>query len=298
MNKRSLIRGYYHAGMATMAGSLVYLFSKAALKEVTLPQFGCWWFFFGIVWNMVYSFTPHEIPSYKRISNRSVKTLVFIGFIEIVATTSFFLSIQIADNPSLPSFVRNMEYVFVAIAGLMLLHEKFNYTVLAGIIFTFSGVLIISYNQSLSFSDLFTGATGTMMISSIFYTIRTITAKKIIDQVSPTILALNRAVFLMTFSVIMLFAFGDSILISRNAFLAILVGSFLGPFLTSISQYNALVYLDASFTAILQNTTGLFVLLGAWVYFGTLPFWYQVIGGLITIAGVVILTKGKKQVIS
>ncbi|MDP2423071.1 MAG: DMT family transporter [Bacteroidales bacterium] len=295
MKKQSLIRGYYHAGMATLAGSLVYLFSKAALQEVSLAQFGVWWFFFGIIWNLLYSLTPHEIPSYKRIDKKSIRILVFIGFIEIIATTSFYMSINVANNPALPSFVRNMEYVFIAIIGLMLLKEKFNKLEAVGVMLTFAGVFVIGYNQSFSFSSLLQGATGLMLLSASFYAIRTTTAKRIVKSLSPTILALNRASFLMMFALIMLIVRNESIIVSEQAFLIILAGSFLGPFLTSISQYSALVYLEASFTSILQSTTGLFVLLGAWVYFGSLPLWYQVIGGIITIAGVVILTQGKKK---
>ncbi len=295
MKRRSLLRGYYHAGMATVAGALVYLFSKAALQQVSLPQFGFWWFLFAIMWNLLYSLTPQAIPSYRRITAKSARVLVFIGFIEIVATTAYFMSINVADNPALPSFVRNIEYVIVPVIGFFFLNERFNRVEIAGVVMTFIGVFVIGYNQSLRWNSMLHSAVGLMALSSFFYAIRTITAKRIIGQVSPTILALNRAAFLLAFSLVFLLIRGESILVSKQALLILLAGSLFGPFLTSINQYSALVYLEASFTAILQSTTGLLVLLGAYLYLGTIPLWYQVIGGMITIAGVVVLTQGKKM---
>jgi drug/metabolite transporter (DMT)-like permease len=74
-----------------------------------------------------------------------------------------------------------------------------------------------------------------------------------------------------------------------------MAGSFLGPFLTSLGQYSALKYIPASRAAIIQSSTALFVVLGVFIYFGRLPMLYQVIGGLLTVAGVILLFKAKRN---
>ena len=70
-------------------------------------------------------------------------------------------------------------------------------------------------------------------------------------------------------------------------------GSILGPFLTGLAMYSALKYIEASRTMIIQATRGLFVLIGSMIYLSILPTNLQIIGGTITIAGVIIMTWGK-----
>ena len=73
------------------------------------------------------------------------------------------------------------------------------------------------------------------------------------------------------------------------------VGSMLGPFLTGFAQYSSLRYIEASRTMIIQSTRSLFVLVGSMIYLSILPEKLQVIGGLITIVGVVVMTWGKMK---
>ena len=71
------------------------------------------------------------------------------------------------------------------------------------------------------------------------------------------------------------------------------IGALVGPFLTGMAQYSALRYIEASRTMIIQATRSLFVLVGSMIYLSILPEMLQLIGGLITIAGVIIMTMGK-----
>ena len=192
------------------------------------------------------------------------------------------------------SVLRNMEYIFVAVMGVLLLGERFAKLEMLGVILTLVGVLVISYHKDTSLQSFVTGTSGLMVVSTIFYAIRTISAKKHIETVTPIMLAINRAVFLFVFAAILLFILNQSIVISRFAFINILIGSFLGPFLTSLGQYNALKHIEASRSAILQSSTALFVLLGAYMYFGKLPLAYQIVGGLFTIIGAILLIIGRR----
>lgn len=294
MAKSELFKGYSSALLATIAGSTVYIFSKAAFSEVSLPQFGFYWFLLAIFWNSAFAVIIPEHRKFKAISKKSFKVLIWIGLIEIVATTTFYWAISVASNAAIPSFLRNMEYIFVALMGVLLLGERFAKLEIVGVVLTILGVLILSYNKDTTIAVFVTGTSGLMVVSTVFYAIRTITAKKHIETVTPTMLAINRAIFLFVFSAIFILLLKQSLVISRFAFLNILIGSFLGPFLTSLGQYNALRHIEASRSAILQSTTALFVLLGAYLYFGKLPLAYQIAGGLFTIAGAILLIVGRK----
>lgn len=283
-------RGYFYALIATICGSLVYLFSKAALNEISLPQFGFWWFLTAIFWNSLMAAHPRGGFSIKSFTRKDYRTLLYIGLIEIVATTSFYAAIAVAPNPAIPSFLRNLEYLFVTVFGFALLGERFGKMALAGAILTLSGAFIISLRVT-SADSYFTAASGLMLLSTSFYAVRTITAKKHIREISPVVLAINRAIFLVLFALVFMIAGRYMFKIPTHAFFYILAGSFVGPFLTSIFQYSALRFIEASRAAIVQSTTGLFVLVGAFLIFGNLPTPVQIFGGLIAMAGVVLMMR-------
>jgi drug/metabolite transporter (DMT)-like permease len=286
MTKRT--RGYFYAFIATICGSLVYLFSKAALNEVSLPQFGFYWFLLAIFFNSLMALHPRGGFSIRAFTRADYRTLLYMGLIEIVATSTFYAAIATSDNPAIPSFLRNLEYLFVTLLGILLLSERFGNYAKAGAFLTIAGAFIINSNQT-SFSEFMTGASGLMLISTSFYAVRTILAKKHIREIRPVVLAINRAVFLLMFATVFMFAQGLSFAIPLSAFVWIAAGSFVGPFLTSIFQYSALRFIEASRAAIVQSTTGLFVLLGAFLIFGNLPAILQIIGGVVAIAGVILL---------
>lgn len=291
-------RGYFFALSATIFGSLVYLFSKAALIEVSLPQFGFWWFSWALVWNSLYALKTHGFADIVKLRKRDYKNLGIIAFFEVVATICLYAAIAIAPNPAVPSFLRNLEYVFVALLSIRLLGEAFNKYITIGSIITFAGAFIIAAKGT-GISSFSMDTALFMLGATSFYGIRTILVKHNIASVTPLILALNRAIFLFLVSVIFMLWWGESLLVSRPAMINLAIGAFVGPFLTSIFQYSALKYLEASKTAVVLSTTGLFVMVGALLMFSILPSWLQVLGGTITMAGVTIMMwdafKGKKK---
>lgn len=287
-------KGYTYALIATICGSLVYLFSKAALNQVSLPQFGFWWFLIALFWNSLMAAHPKGGFNISTFAWRDYKALLVIAIFEVIATVAFYSAINIADNPSVPSFLRNLEYLFVTLLGVGLLSERFNKWTGAGGLLIMSGAFIISFRES-GLNGFMTTTALMMLISTAFYAVRTILVKKHIGEISPVVLALNRAIFIFLVALAFILGTGDSIFIPQNAFLNILAGSFVGPFLTSIFQYSALRYIQASHAAIVQSTTGLFVLLGALLMFSNLPSHSQITGGLVTIAGVALMMKSRKK---
>jgi drug/metabolite transporter (DMT)-like permease len=288
------IKGYAYALLATVAVSTVYIFSKAALNQVSLAQFGVYWFAFAILFNALFTLRTAEHRHFHPISGNSFKILVFLGMIELVATAAFYGAISITENPAIPSFLRNMEYIFVTLFGVFLLKERFTGGEIIGILLTFTGAFVISYQKGATFYAYISGTSGLMLLATTVYGVRTIIAKKHIHTITPTMLAINRAIFLLIFALIFLKILGQSIRIPTTALINIAIGSFFGPFLTSIGQYSALKYIEASRAAIVQSTTALFVLLGAYLYFGKFPADYQLAGGMLTITGAMLLVIGHR----
>ena len=286
-------RGYAYALIATITGSLVYLFSKAALNEVSLPQFGFWWFLTALFWNSLMAAHPKGGFNISTFTRRDYKILLIIGIVEIIATGAFYAAINIADNPSVPSFLRNLEYLFITLLGVVMLGERFNKWTGTGALLILAGSFIISCRSGLS--GFMTNTALLMLVTTVFFAIRTIIVKKNIGEISPVVLAINRAIFLFLVALIFILITRETLLIPRTAVFNILAGSFVGPFLTSIFQYSALRYIPASRAAIVQSTTGLFVLVGAVLMFGTLPNEVQIAGGMVTIAGVALMMRSRKK---
>jgi drug/metabolite transporter (DMT)-like permease len=289
------VKGIALAFLATLGMANVYVFSKAALLEVNYYQFQFYWFGFALVWILPFltmSGIIRKIPALRRASRI---TLIIIGLLELGAASLLFLSIQLAENPTTISFLSNLTPIFVTILGIRFLGERFNLVEAIGIILTIGGVILITYTKDSSIQEFFGAGSGWILVSSIFSSISIVTAKSRIKDIHPGILTLNRVAFLFVFAVGAMLLRGESFSIPRQAGINMAIGSLLGPFLTGFAQYSALKYIEASRTMIIQATRSLFVLVGSMIYLSILPEMLQLAGGIITIAGVIVMTWGKMR---
>lgn len=288
-------KGIILAFLATLGMANVYVFSKAALLEVSYFQFQFYWFLFAMIWILPFLFITGLIRKIPKLSTSSNLSLVLIGFLELGSASMLFLAIQLADNPTIISFLSNLTPIFVTILGIRFLGERFNAIEAIGIVLTIGGVILISYTRDTSISEFFGKGSGWILVSSVFASISIITAKSRIRDIHPGILTLNRVIFIFVFGALAMIIRKESFHISGAAAMNMAIGSLLGPFLTGFTQYSALKYIEASRTMIIQSTRSLFVLVGSMIYLSILPEMLQITGGLITIAGVIILTWGKMR---
>ena len=294
-NMNPTVKGISLAFLATLGMANVYVFSKAALLEVNYYQFQFYWFGFALLWIMPYLVLTGIIKKISTLSRRSYITLAIIGILELGAASLLFLSIQLAENPTTISFLSNLTPIFVTMLGIRFLGERFNFVEAVGIILTIAGVILITYTRDTTIAEFFGAGSGWILVSSVFSSISIITAKSRIKDIHPGILTLNRVVFLFVIAAGAMIIRQESFAISGRATLNMVIGSMLGPFLTGLAQYSALRYIEASRTMIIQSTRSLLVLIGSMIYLSILPEMLQLIGGLITIVGVIIMTWGKMR---
>jgi len=289
MTKNPAIRGYLFVLMSVIATSNVYIFSKAALNELHIVQFGVLWYGMALLWNTLFSAGTKKIRLARSLYKKYYRLLIIIALIEICSVSLFFTAINTMENPAIVSFIGNVGPIFITILGILILKERFSTVEAIGIILTLAGVFIISYRPG---SDIFIKGIWLVIFSSLFFSVKIIIVKSYIHKIDPTILAINRSFCLLGFSVIMALSLGSTFEVSTKALLNIFIGSLLGPFLTTLSNYWALQYIEASRASILGSTKSLVVLLGAYLYFGTLPLYYQIMGGIITVLGVILISYG------
>ena len=288
--KSDAFKGYFFALVATLAFSNVYIFSKAALNEVHLAQFGLYWFAIGSVLSLLYAAKNKKLAQIKLLTKRQVRILITLGFLEILTTTTFFVSINIIPDPSVTSFLGNMYPVMLAMGGILLLKEKFGWIEIAGAILALTGAFIISYSGGTTLKTLFIEGTGIVFINAVLATTASLVVKVHVKKMSPELLNLNRSVWLFIFSATIFLVTQQSIFIPVSALKNIAVGAILGPFLAVLTVYYSFHYIEASRSSVVQSLKGIFVLIGAYLVFKTLPLPHQLVGGFITVVGVLIMT--------
>lgn len=293
MKKSNQFKGVMWALAGAVAMSNVYIFSKAALTEIHIIQFGFYWFGLGLIWNLIYSTKTKKFEHLKGFSKSSFIAIGIIGVLEVVSTSLFFIAIKSADNPAVISFLADTNPLFVAILGIVILKERFNLVESLGMLLIIVGALVISYKGNTGLDNLLIPGTQYILLSVSIYAVATIYAKTKIKLIPPAILSINRVLLLFIFSAILLLINGYSLTISWEVFFNLLIGSLLGPFLTGLANYSSLQYIEASKSSIIRSSRSLFVVIGAYVYFGTLPHTYQLIGGLFTLSGVIVISLGK-----
>jgi len=293
MIKSDQAKGYLFSFIATVALANVYIFSKAALNELNLFQFGFFWFGLAIVWNVLYGIPAGKIKVARKVKAKEYRILAIIGILEVIGTILFFTSIEKTTDPAVMSFLQNLVPLFVLMMGVTMLKESFSLLQVTGMIITLAGAIVTSFTGNLAQSGFFVPGTSYMIAATFFIALTTIISRRNIKRLDPGLLSLNRAVYLFVFAAIFLLFRGDSIIISKKALFNVIIGSMAGPFLTALTSYTALKYIEASKTTIIQSARGLFVIIGAWIYFNSVPASFQVAGGIITIVGVVVLISAK-----
>jgi len=297
MNKLKLLsndkKGYVLVFVSVLAMANVYIFSKAALNEINIIQFGVYWFSFALFYNLLFLVFSKGYTAFKSINKSDYWKLIVIGVLEILGTIFFFMSIKTMSNPALVSFIANAGPVFVSILGVSILKERFNTIEILGIVLTISGAVFISYNPGFEIPSDFNKALGYILFSNLMFAIATIFSKKNIKLLPPSILSVNRVLFLLLTAIIATIVTNQSLEISDKALINIALGSLLGPFMAALAGYNALKYIEASKASVVGSIKSLFVLLTSYIYFGHLPFVYQIYGGIITIVGVILISYGK-----
>ncbi len=294
--RSNTFKGYLYALIATLAFSNVYIFSKAALNEVHLAQFGVYWFAIGGLLTLLFAWRNRDLRQLKRLTRKQIKTLISLGILEMLTTTSFFISINIIANPAVTSFLGNMYPVMVTIGGIFILKEKFGPIEIFGIFLALSGAFLISYSGGTTIETFFIKGTGWVFINAFFATVATLIVKVHVKNLSPGLINLNRTVWLLSLSVIMLFVYKQPLAIPFSALKNIAIGAVLGPFLAILTVYYSFKYIEASRSSIIQSLKGIFVLIGAYFVFKSFPLPHQFIGGMITVLGVLVMTLAQSGV--
>jgi len=285
------LKGSLIALLATITFSNVYIFSKLAMQDVSLASFGVLWFGLALIWNILYNWYKKNNHSFRDLPKTSKRTLLLIACSELIATSAFFVAIQLTPNPTIVSFLANTSPIFVIILGFFFLKERFSYPEIAGILLTILGVGLINFTESgFQLKELSSPASLATFTFALFYGISLVLAKtKVGILPSSMITQYRNAALWFSFILFNLYIF-ELPQYSKESILYIFIGSLFGPFLGTILTFSALKYLDASKVTLIITSRSFFIILGSYILLGILPSQIQFIGGLLTIVGIIVIS--------
>lgn len=289
------IKGYLLALVGAIALANSFIFSKAALNSLHFVQFGLVWFSFGTLWLVLYIWLSGDYKEIRRLSKAGWGYTFLVGLFEALGTAFFYLALNKVDNPAIVSFLGNAGPVFVTILGITLLRERYSGIELLGVLLAIVGIFTMAFQGGGALKSLFLDGTEWIILASLMFASGTIIGRKQIFQVSPSLLSLFRVLLLLLVFIILFVSLDLSLKINSKAYLNMGIGSFLEALVTMVAAYTALKYIPAVKMSILISTKSIWILLSAWLIFGLFPAPQQLAGGLLSLAGVFLLTLGKKK---
>ncbi len=294
--KKETLKGYGLTLLSTIAFSNVYVFSKAALNEVSLPLFLFYLFLIGFGVNLaVFLYNVRFriiVPEMKRM------WWVFptLGLIEIFTVTTFYAAVNAIKEPAVTGFLGNLFPLFTTILGIVFLKERFSLIESLGIVLVFAGAMLTGYSGNFSWNDFFIPGISLVVLNCLGAAVATVIVRAKVSNLPPESLSLNRTFWLLLFSALWVLTDGASFEISSRGLTNTAIAALLEPVLAILLVYKAYQYIEASRGTIIQSLKGLIIIPVAYLYFGTLPFDYQIAGGVIATIGVVILALGQQAV--
>ncbi|MCF8225660.1 MAG: DMT family transporter [Bacteroidales bacterium] len=281
--------GYLFAFGAAFALSASFVFSKSALNNISMIQFGAVWFTMGVVWNGTWYFARGRYREFQVNTGKRLSVAVLIAVLEGVATGLFYLAIRAMENPAVVSFIGNIGPVFVTILGFLLLKERFRGLQLAGILITIAGIFTINFREGAFLGFLDPGAVY-VISASLFFALATISGRKFKKHLDPELMSLTRTILMSVLFVILLVFSEENLQISGFVWRDLALGSLFETLLTIVFAYQALRRIEATTTSLIISSKGVWTLLLAWMFLEVLPTGVQIAGGVLTLIGIYFIT--------
>lgn len=288
--KTQTTKGYLFAFAASLALAASFIFSKAALNYVDMILFGFAWFGIGALLNaswLMIKFRKNMLSSFK---GAIFSIAIIIAVLEGIATVSFYLAIQKMENPAVVSFIGNLGPVLVTLMGITLLGEKYKKRQLLGIILALGGVFALTFSLGSDLDSLLQPGSQYVVFASALFAIATIIARKYKDKLNPELMSTIRSLLLFIVFAFIVWVNQKELIYNNAVWKVIIIGAFLETLLTIIFAYQALRYIEAATTSLIISTKALWVLVMAYLFLNTFPEPMELIGGCLSIIGIVLIS--------
>jgi drug/metabolite transporter (DMT)-like permease len=281
--------GYFYAFGAALALSASFVFSKSVLNQVSMIQFGFVWFMLGVIWNSAWYISQKQYKQFKINTRQRLIVAVSIAILEAAATGLFYIAIRAMENPAVVSFIGNIGPVFVTILGVSLLKERFGRRQVVGISVTIIGIFVINFKGQAFGGFLEPGAIY-VIFASLLFAVATITGRKYNKHLDPGLMSLIRSIILAVVFTVLILNSNEAIKFEWPVWRDMAIGSIFETLLTIVFAYQALKRIEATSTSLIIGSKGVWTLILAWIFLGVFPTGMQLVGGVLTLLGVMLIT--------
>lgn len=285
--------GHLYALGAAFALSGSFVFSKSALDQLSMAQFGMVWFSLGILWNGFWFFTRKKYRRLKVDFGKKFGVALVVAVLEGVATGLFYMAIKAMENPAVVSFIGNIGPVFVTIMGIALLRERFRTLQMLGILITIIGIFVINYRDG-GFAGFRDAGSIYVIAASLLFAGATIFGRWKQQWLEPGWMSLIRTTLLALAMGIWVTASGQMPRLTPALWRDLALGSMLETLIVIVFAYHSLKMIEATKTSLIISSKGVWTLILAWIFLGVFPTWMQLSGGILTLLGVWLITWNRR----
>jgi len=254
------------ASAACMAGT--FIATKLGLRGSSQMVFGVVWYAAAFICAWAYN-RARGLPPFSRQLRRFGLRIVLVAAFNCVSILAFYQQIRLAE-PSTVGFLSVWGTIVTLALGMLILGERLGLREWLGVMLAIGGIFALTWQG---------GPTIWLVVllalaDTTSYSISNVIAKSAVADVHPASLVGLRALFTGSFVGLYGVATADWQVPAASSLLYAAAGGFLGPF---------------SRASVITAAQPLFVVLYSWLFLGTLPSWQEWLGGLLTIAGLLIL---------
>ena len=277
---KNILVGLFWIFVSVFSGTMMYIFAKDLLYTQTQANCCYWWFGFAVFFYGVYytfNWNTFNIADLKRLY---IWIVLFI-VLQISSTVLFFAGLRLID-PSISAFLQRSQVFFIIILSMVMLGERFSKGEWISSLIIIAGLVLITFHAS---EISFVGSL--LVLSSTFIgSISIIIVRKIGYHVGSHTFAFIRTITLFLFYLLYASSVPGSFgLLPIKSMISVMAGAFFGPFLTVISSYRALEYMEAGKVALLRSIQPFFVMISAFLIFRTFPGLRGIVGGMLMVVG-------------
>ena len=259
MNNK-ITNGYIYIALATLAFSNVYVFSKAALNEISLPLFLFIMCAAGFLINVIIMAVKGGFTKLKSTPRAMWWIFPTLGLLEIITVSTFYAAVNAIPEPAVTGFLGNLFPLFTTILGIAFLKERFSFLESVGIFVVFVGAALTSYSGNLNFKDFLIPGTGLVVLNCLGAATATVIVRAKVNDLSPEILTFNRTFWLLLFFSGWVIVTRTPFVITPRAFTNTVIAGILDPVLAILFVYKAYRYIEASRGTIIQSTKGIIII--------------------------------------
>jgi drug/metabolite transporter (DMT)-like permease len=197
--QKETFKGYFYTILATIAFSNVYVFSKAALNEISLPLFLFLMCSMGFAINLVVLAFKGGFSKLLAVPKAMWWIFPTLGLIEIFAVFMFYASVNAISEPAVTGFLGNLFPLFTTMLGILFLKERFSPIETVGVFVVFAGALLTSYSGNVTLKDFFIPGVGLVVMNCLGAATATVIVRAKVKNLTPEILSFNRTFWLLIF---------------------------------------------------------------------------------------------------